>query len=254
MDPGLYDETFRTETWDWWHVGRRQVLARVLEEALARAGLDPREAEMLDVGCGTGGTTSYLAGERPVTGCDLAGEALSGSRRRGLARLVRAGADALPFADGTFDVALALDVLEHHRDDRVVASEIARVLRPGGLLLATVPAFDCLWGPHDVLSHHHRRYRLPQLTTLLEEAGLRVSWSSYFNTWLFPGVLLVQTLRRLARRGRPAAPASDLPRKMPAFVNTALARLFGSERFVVPRWRLPVGVSALAVASRPEGP
>jgi SAM-dependent methyltransferase len=252
MERDFYEETFRAESRSWWHLGRRAVLARVLERGLAEAGMGG-DIELLDVGCGTAGTTAFLAAGRRVVGCDAAPEALALARHRGLAGLVRADAAALPFSAARFDVALALDVLEHHDDDRAVAAEAWRVLRPGGLLLATVPAFAALWGPHDVLSHHRRRYRLPELTRILHAAGFEIRRASYFNSALFPIVLAVQLVRRLLRAGGPAAAASDLPRRMPRLLNSALAVAFAAERHVVSRVRLPFGVSALAVARRPLG-
>jgi len=251
MERDFYEETFRAESSSWWHLGRRAILAQVLEDSLSEDGLKGRDLTVLDVGCGTGGTTAFLAAGRRAVGCDASPDALLWARRRDLAGLVRGDAGALPFATASFDAALALDVLEHHDDDRAVAAEAWRVLRPGGLLLATVPAFRALWGPHDVLSHHRRRYRLGELTALLRSVGFEVRRATYFNTFLFPAVLALQQLRRVLRGGRPPEPASDLPRHMPGFVNAALARLFAAERFLVPHARLPFGVSALAVARRP---
>jgi len=252
MESSFYREHFDSEDRGWWHVGRRRVLRRVLRRALRDAGRDGDGVELLDVGCGTGGTTAFLAGDRSVTGCDVAVEALAYSGRRGIARLVRASAEALPFLGASFDVALVLDVLEHHADDLAVAREVRRVLRPGGVLLATVPAFDCLWGPHDVLVHHERRYRLSQLETVLEAAGFAIRRATYFNALLSPAVLAVQTLRRVLRRGRPAEPASDLPDRMPRAVNALLREIFAAESAWLAFGSLPFGVSALVVASAEE--
>jgi hypothetical protein len=105
-----------------------------------------------------------------------------------------------------------------------------------------------LWGPHDVMNHHRRRYRRHQLVELLENAGLEVLWVSYFNTLLFPVIAGVRVLRR-ARRREPAA-ASDFDLRA-GVLNNALARLFAAERYVLRRAKLPFGVSILAVARRP---
>ena len=251
MEPAFYRETFVAEDWDWWHVGRRRILARVLERALSQAGLSPAGLEMLDVGCGTGGTTAFLGRGHRVTGCELQAEAATCCRRRGLESVVRGSAEALPFRDATFDVVLCLDVLEHHEDDLAVARELRRVLRPGGVLLATVPCFPFLWGPHDVLSRHHRRYVLSGFVDLLERAGLSIDRASYFNTLLFPAVAAVQAGRRLLRGGRPAEAASDLPQGGPSAINAVLREIFAAEGPWLSRRRLPFGVSAFAVARAP---
>lgn len=251
MEPSFYAAHAAVEETGWWHAGRRRVLDAVL--AAEWAARDGGARDVLDVGCGTGATTAFLCRGRRVTACDLSPEALAHARALGLAPLVRASGEALPFRDESFDAALALDVLEHHADDARVAREIRRVLRPGGFLLATVPAFPFLWGPHDVLSHHHRRYRLAELVRLAEDAGLTVRLATYFNSLLFPVVALVQLARRALRLGRPPRPADDNPRRMPAAVNALLREAFAVEERWLPRRTLPVGVSALVLASRPGG-
>jgi SAM-dependent methyltransferase len=252
MDPAFYAAHAATEDWGWWHQGRQRVLEEVLRDALAGVARPGRPLDLLDVGCGTGGTTTYLCGREGAVGCDVAREALAQSRRRGLRRLVRASAEALPFPDASFDGVLALDVLEHHDDDLRVARELRRVLRPSGVAVATVPAFASLWGPHDVISHHRRRYRLEQLEGVLRRAGLHVRWASYFNAFVFPAVWALQAVRRALRAGAPPAPASDNPERMPRALNALLREMLALESRWLPRRRLPFGVSALAVAARPE--
>lgn len=256
MEPSFYREHHEGEDRDWWHVGRRRVLADVLAVALRDGALPPASLRVLDVGCGTGGTTAFLArslGFTSLVACDFAAEALAFTAGRGLKRLVRASAERLPFRDGSFDLVLALDVLEHHDDDVAVARELRRVLRPGGLALATVPAWAALWGPHDVIAHHRRRYRREQLEQVLAAGGLEVRRSSHFNALVFPGVWALQTARRLARRGRPALPASDNPRHMPRAMNALLRELLAGEGPWVSRRSLPFGVSLLALAAAPGG-
>ena len=248
MESSFYQEHFASEDWDWWHQGRQRVLAAVLDDALGPRA-QREDVDVLDVGCGTGSTTAFLGSHRRVVGCDFATEALGFSARRGLSSLVQAGAERLPFTDRSFDVVLALDVLEHHDDDARVAKELARVARPGGVVLITVPAFSFLWGPHDVISHHRRRYRMPALIALLERAGLAIKLATYFNALLFPLVLAVQTARRLIRGGAAPRPASDNPDRMPRAVNALLRETFAAEARWLPQHRFPLGVSALVVAT-----
>ena len=247
MEPAFYKEMFESEDWDWWHVGRRRVLARVLDRGLRAAGLPRTGASVLDVGCGTGGTTAYLTRGHRVTGCELEQQALRFCRRRGIERLVRASVERLPFRDECFDAALCLDVLEHHEDDVAVASEARRVLKPGGLLLATVPCFQFLWGPHDVLSHHLRRYSLRAFRDVMRRAGFAILRAGYFDTVLFPAAAAVQLARRVLRGSRPVRPASDLPHSMPRALNALLRGAFSAEAHVVGRVGLPFGISAFAL-------
>ena len=251
MERAFHAEASVKEEWDWWHAARRRVLSAVLRHELRRHGFEGRELDLLDVGCGTGGTTAGLARGHRFVGCEIASEAArAGSRRLG-GRVVRATAAALPLRDESFDLVLALDVLEHFEDDAHVLREVARVLKPGGLLFVTVPAFEFLWGPHDAYSHHFRRYRSPGLRAVIESSGFEWLRGSYFNTLLFPAVLAVQVLRRLRRGGAPAESGSDLPRKR-GLLNALLRGIFGIERLWLPHAGLPFGVSAFAVARRKE--
>ena len=145
---------------------------------------------------------------------------------------------------------LALDVLEHVDDDAAVLAAAARLLRPGGTLLVTVPALPCLWGSQDVVSHHKRRYTARSLCGAFSRAGLRPAWHTYFNTALLPAIAFVRVARRLL--GRVDEARSDFEQGRPGLVNEILARVFALERHLVGRVRLPVGVSLLAVARAPE--
>lgn len=242
MDPSLYETFFAIEDTFWWTVGLRRTVFRLLE---TRARL-PSPARVLDLGCGTGGFLVELGRLGPATGVDFAPRALELCRSRGLRRLARADGQRLPFADASFDLVTALDVIEHLDDDRAALREIVRVLRPGGFAVLNVPAFRFLWSAKDELNHHRRRYRLPELRDRAREAGLRVVRISYAFGFLFPPLLCVRLLQRL--RGG----AVDLDRELrirPA-VNRALLGLAALERWWIVRARLPLGTSVLCLAAR----
>ena len=156
----------------------------------------------------------------------------------------------LPFAGGTFDLAVALDVLEHVADDEAALRELARVVAPGGRLLVTVPQYGWLWGEHDVLAHHHRRYTRSVLLGRAAAAGFapEAERVTSFNTVLLPAIGAVRLVQRVRRR---AQPASDLGRTPQGAVNSALERVLRAEAALIRRGRnLPAGVSLLAVLRR----
>ena len=100
-----------------------------------------------------------LARRGDVTGVEPASQSLEAARARGVGAVLPGSLDEpLAIDDGVFDLALALDVLEHVADDVDALRELARVVAPGGRVLVTVPQYAWLWGEHDVLAHHHRRY------------------------------------------------------------------------------------------------
>jgi len=226
----------------WWFRGRRMVL----NDLLAR---HPVSAEggsrILDFGCGTGGNVATAGAIGDVVGIEPDRGALELARGRGGALFCRAVGTALPFADGTFDVVLASDVLEHIENDALAAAEIHRVLRRGGHLVFSVPAHSWLFAQHDVALRHYRRYTPAGIRGVLQGVGLSVSWMSYWNTTLFPGVVVA----RFARRLRGAAVRSDI-RDVPHWLNRALTGILGLEARALRSVRLPWGVSLVGIASR----
>lgn len=244
MRPELYDEHYELETTHWWFRGRRRILLRLLELHLPPPPAGGRR-EILDVGCGAGGMASSLASLGRIRGVDSDARAIELSRKRGIEVELLTG-PALPFDPETFDVVTLLDVLEHLDDDAAMLGEIRRVLKPGGALLLSVPAYRFLWGAQDVVSHHRRRYVAPEIRRLLARSGFDVCRLSYFNTLLFPVIAAVRLLRK---RIRPSAPArSDFAMTPPGRTNDLLAWLFGAESRLLGRVDLPFGVSILGLA------
>jgi SAM-dependent methyltransferase len=252
MRPDEHERMYRVETEHFWFRGTRRVIIAALSRAL---GPRLRGARVLDIGCGTGLTLSQLPTGTWRVGLDLSRTALRLARLRvpGVP-LIGGAAGALPFADRSFDAVLALDVLEHLDDDLAAAREMRRVLKPGGVGIVTVPAFQALWSGHDVALEHRRRYRLPQVEAVLREAELTVEHGSYYNFFLFPVVAAVRMAERVRiafRRAPPRRCETDL-RIPPAPLNAWLGAVLGAERMLAPRMRLPVGVSCLVVARRPS--
>lgn len=249
MDAALYAAYARAEDDHWWFRARRRIVARVLD-GLAL----PDGARLLEVGCATGGNLRLLARYGTLDAAEMDGPSARYARQRGTGARVVEGflPDGLPPAlDGPYDLIALLDVLEHIADDAAsLRALLARAAR-GGALLLTVPAYGWLWSAHDVANHHERRYRRSDLVRRVAAAGWRVERATYFNTLLFPVVAAARVAGRAAERVRGRRQASDLDVAPPPLLNRALEGLFASERALVPRVRLPFGVSVLVVARRP---
>ena len=200
---------------------------------------------VLDLGCGTGAVLKELAEfSRPV-GIDMSPLALSFSKARSLNALIVGRGECLPLLSGSVDAVLSLDVFEHIEDDERAFRESARVLRPGGILVLSVPTFRFLWGPHDVALMHFRRYRRREIVALLKRAGLEPVRVSYSIFLLFP---LVALIRFFERRRQGQAEAS-LP-QVPGWMNRALIGLQGFEALLMRLFSLPWGSSLVAVARK----
>ncbi len=234
----------------WWFVGRRRILLQVLDRYVGEGSPNRR---ILDVGCGTGTMLSYLAAYGKAQGVDIDEEAIGYCRERGLTDVRLGAAETLPFEDGSFDLVTALDVVEHLDEDVAALREIRRVLRPGGMLLLTVPAHPFLWGDQDEVNLHKRRYVAPQVRERLTGTGFKVLRVTYINAFMFPPIAAVRMLRRLEHRLRPRTTAqSDFRYPAPRPVNFVLGWIFGVEAPIVRRVDIPFGVSILAVAQKPE--
>jgi SAM-dependent methyltransferase len=182
-----------------------------------------------------------------IVGVDRSELALNLCRERGLTRLVQGTVERLPFGTGTLDAVVALDIFEHTADDAGAFAEAARVLRPDGLLVLSVPAFQSLWSAHDVALMHERRYRLPQVRRRLEAAGLAVESASYALWFLFPA-FVASRLRARFRRGEASAEISEVT----PWVNRTLVALQDVEGRLASRLRLPWGSSVVAVGRKPD--
>jgi SAM-dependent methyltransferase len=235
----------------WWFASRTRALQALLDPLLAeRAG----SVRVLDVGCGAGNMAHHLARYGEVVGFDPFRGALEVAHER-RCTVVQADAAALPFPDAAFDLVAALDVIEHCDDDFAVLCEIQRVLRPGGLLAVTVPAFDWLWTYNDTVNQHRRRYTASQLRTRLEEAGFAIRRLSYNNCLIFP---LAAPMLLARGKGRPrmlSAPITDgayqvemEPVSPP--VNVVLDYIGRLEASLIRRLDLPVGTGILGIAER----
>jgi SAM-dependent methyltransferase len=244
MRPAEYELMYRVEDTHWWYGALRRQVMNVVAAETRRVGRPPR---VLDAGAGTGGMLAQLSGSVEGYGIEIAPEGIHFCRKRGLKRIMRGSVSALPFAASCFDIALSLDVLYHQSvpDDAAAARELARVLRPGGLLVLNLPASEALRGAHDTAVHTARRYSRRQVLQLLEQAGLCPLRVTYWNGLLLPLAAAARFLSRL----RPGEPVSDVHPVSPV-LNLALAGVLRLEAALLSRVDLPFGLSLLAVARK----
>jgi SAM-dependent methyltransferase len=246
MDERLLKTMLDVDEQHWWYRGRR----RVIRAELDRLSL-PEHAQVLDAGCGSGRTLEELVDYGDVSGLELNEDAAGVARDRQLGEVEIGRLEQMPFETDRFDLITCLDVLEHVPDDRVALLELRRVSRPGGWLLATVPAYQSLWSSHDVANHHYRRYERATLRAAVAEAGWKLQRLTSFNMLLFPPAAAVRLAQR--RRHGSNGNGDDFDLHLgPDWLNRVLERPMRIEANWLARGHtLPAGLSLLAVLQNP---
>lgn len=250
MNEREYHVMFRVEDSHWWYVALHELVMRVV--AREAASRDP--LAILDVGCGTGRLCQLMQSFGQVSGCDVAGQALVFCRQRGI-EVFPADLNDVDLGEARYDVITAIDVLYHRaiRDDIPIFASLFRALKPGGVLILNLVAFELLRSTHDLAVHTRERYTRGPLLARLASAGFSVEIASYRLALLFPVIALVRLGKRWRHRGRIPAEAvpSDL-RLPPPLLNRLLLGLVRLENRLIGRYPLPVGTSLFAVARKPS--
>ena len=249
MNHEEYERMYRFEDTYWWFVARRRLIVSLLDASYARDGGQC----LLDIGCGTGAMLDMLAPFGAVVGADFAPQALEFCRTRGDYPLTRADVRRLPFAEASFDAVTAMDVIEHIDDDKAASAEIFRVLRPGGRLFVTVPAYQFLWSEHDEALHHYRRYTAPHLKDVFQRVGFQVTRLSYTVSSLFPPIAAYRFASLVLPKRRVGGEKKANLVQVSESVNAALLALCDWETRLVQHTSLPFGVTVVCVAEKPRG-
>lgn len=245
MDSTAYDKTDELENRYWWYVGRRFVFDNMLGRLYTRG----KDSLIADVGCGTGGNIKTLQMHGRVVGLDISQKALDYCHSKGLTN-THLMPDRIPetgLESQSVDLITMFDVLEHIQDDRAALREYNRVLKPGGMIFLTVPAFKLLWSELDEHLHHFRRYKRGELEKKLKEAGFEIVKSSYLFFFTFPLVFLYRVIGNFQeKKFHPQFSYVEFPK----IINWTLVSFSKVEAFLLRFLRLPVGSSVICLARK----
>ncbi len=236
--------SFEREMSSWWYVARRSLLREFVSQALS----EKREARILDMG-----GNAELAFDEPsrfrVVNQHSTLAASAFQQVRGASNLVCSSPDELAFSSNCFDVVVAGDFLQSVPDDRTALRELRRVLKDGGVLCLTVPAYAFLWSEEDEHRGNYRRYRTSELRRKLTTCGFEVQRASYFVTAPF----LPLVLGRLANSIFRTSTRSDRRVSKRAHIaNTAMTLLLDGERQALHHINLPFGTTVVCWARKPS--
>ncbi len=245
----LLEATYKAETQHFWFKGLRRFVRTFLD--LARH--DGPKPRILDCGCGTGANLGVLADYGHPVGLDFTAVGLKFAQNYGHRHLTQANVVKLPFADQSFGIVTALDVLTNLEDGEqpLAIREMWRVLEPGGSLIVNVAALNILRGNHSVFGSERRRYRRTEVRRLLTDAGFIIERLTYTNFSLFPLMLAVRFVQRMAGLPTPLEAGTDLALP-PAGVNAVLSGMVALEARALQVTNMPVGSSVLCLARKPR--
>ncbi len=235
MEPTLYERIYRLQKTHWWYKSRERFLDVLL------SGL-PRNGVVLDAGCGPGSMLHYFGRYGEVIGLDRYLPALQMCRSHFFGPLLQGECGSLPFADNSFTMVAACEVLYHRNiaDVDATVREFARVLRPGGALLLVDSAYAGCSSTHDETAHGARRFTRGELVAAMQAAGLEVVRATYAYALLLPLVWLLRRYKSLfAVREEPGEELHEAWGPL----NSLAVRWFTLEAVLAGRCGLPFGLS-----------
>jgi SAM-dependent methyltransferase len=230
----------------WWHIGRFRIMESYL--GLATKGAKKQKTKILNIGCGTGGTIKILEQFGSVENVDVSDDAIKLMKKAGYS-VTKVSGIKLPFKEATFNVVGAFDVLEHIDEDVAALAEWMRVLKPGGKVVLTVPAYKWLWSEHDTSLHHHRRHTRKGIKQRAVEAGLDPVKVSYAIVFSLPLVVGFRWLNKLLGRKTDGETSYV---NVPNWLNTVFTKLLFIEAWFHKYISFPFGTSVVAILEKKE--
>jgi SAM-dependent methyltransferase len=240
MKEYLIDDLYEKESGHWWHIGKRKIVAALLQRH-ARGRDNPR---ILEIGCGSGRMMEELSLlSADVSGIDISPKAVEICRRKGLS--VREGDFMSVDAGTTYDIIVCLDAIEHFDDDGAALGKIRSLLMDGGICLLSVPAYSWLWSDWDRILSHKRRYSRRTLKDLAARAGFTPLMLSYSNMFIFPAAAAFRLVKK-ALRVQPSGAYTEFF-VLPPILNSILIFLYAVESILLTRISLPFGLSLVSI-------
>jgi SAM-dependent methyltransferase len=238
MDPSHLQELVDLEDNYWWHVAKRQLVTRLLQKYC------PAPGHLVEGGIGSGrNLVEFMRQGYDVTGYDLMPESVAHVRNRGIEDVrVHDLGQPWPLDPGTVRAVVLLDVLEHVESPVTVLRHVHNALSDDGAVIVTVPAHPWLYSRWDEQLGHFRRYTVEQFRRQAAEAGFRIRWMNYWNSFTLPAAVAVRSWEKIF----PVRHQPDFP-AVSSLTNRALLTAAAAERWCITRFGIPSGLSLAGV-------
>jgi SAM-dependent methyltransferase len=226
---------------------RRNAIAEV------RKAIHDTKPVIMEIGCSSGFLISELVASFPdacVIGADVVKDPLYRlAKRLPGVPLIRFDLLQCPLPAQSVDVLIMLNVLEHIEDDVGAMRQAFQLLKPGGVLIAEVPAGKALYDSYDEELQHFRRYASSELTDKLSAVGFAVCRKSHLGFILFPAFAAVKLMNKRASARKHVTVVRE---QAASTASNGLVRVaMEIESRWLSRFHLPFGIRALATARRP---
>jgi 2-polyprenyl-3-methyl-5-hydroxy-6-metoxy-1,4-benzoquinol methylase len=220
------DQIKQAESSHFWFASRRDKICKTFDKYVEK------NARILEIGGGTG----YVAEKLQQTGytvelSDAASNGLIYAKNRGIQKLYQFDLYHPPFKEA-FDVICLFDVLEHLDDEKKALNQLKTMLKPGGTIILTVPAHQCLWSDSDVVAGHKKRYTKKTLSQAFFRSGFKPLSLRYFFILILPFLLLRTWTEKVQRSSDNEELNLSIPLWLSSFFRLLTKLEFFMDRFL----------------------
>lgn len=230
----------------WWTRGKYNLVLDLISK-FCHENILPKNkiSKIFDIGSGPGNMLDFLKNYGEIFGNDISEEAISFCKGRGF-KMIDGNIDAedMLVDDNSFNLITMIDVLEHLNNDGLALAKAKKLLAPGGQLVITVPAYQFLWGHHDIKNCHKRRYTLKELKSKLIASDFLINKISYFEPLFLPPLIFLRIIKYLARSNK------DDFIKTPKLINNILLKLIEAEKYYLRHFNFCFGATIIAIAQK----
>ncbi|MBF0432614.1 MAG: class I SAM-dependent methyltransferase [Fibrobacteria bacterium] len=250
MEPQTYKQLSDIEERHWWHKARKSIIADYIKEMAL-----PENAQILDIGCGPGGTTVSLTKWGAVHGLEKSEEAYAIVKKKYPSIHLTLGDGnqaAKYYPNKKFDLITAFHVMYHKwiPDDAAFLKMVHEMLKPGGCILFTDPAYQILWRTSDILDMGKSRYTLGYLQRLFTEAGFIVKKKRIYMASMFLPALAAALWDKFRSHNPDTQGLVSEMQVPPAGINLLLYWYCRIEVFLYKFIPLPLGIITVVSAKR----